>query len=198
MRRGSLLIVIVAASMIIGYGCTPKQISTPFSERVDRRPLQGTDRSSRDDVPLPERERRPAGIIEEDLTAKPAEGGQKNDNVDARINQLEPRLRDIYFAFDAYSLRPEDLSTLKNIAEWLHANPRTKLNIEGHCDERGTTDYNLALGQKRAEAAKEYLLKMGIGAKRIKALSFGKETPIDQGHSEDAWTKNRRVHFVAQ
>jgi len=70
-----------------------------------------------------------------------------------------------------------------------------RLIVEGHCDERGTVEYNLALGQKRAEAVKDYLLKLGIDAGRIRTISYGKEVPVESGKSEEAWAKNRRAHF---
>ena len=80
-------------------------------------------------------------------------------------------------------------------AEWLNKNKGVKITIEGHCDERGTAEYNLALGERRAEAAAKYLINMGIDAKRIKTISYGLENPLDPGHNEEAWAKNRRGHF---
>jgi peptidoglycan-associated lipoprotein len=84
------------------------------------------------------------------------------------------------------------------MADWLVANQAIKLTIEGYCDERGTTEYNLALGQKRAEAAKDYFVKSGVSASRLKTVSYGKEAPLDAAHTEQAWAKNRRAHFASQ
>jgi peptidoglycan-associated lipoprotein len=81
------------------------------------------------------------------------------------------------------------------VGNWLKQSRATTITVEGHCDERGTVEYNFALGQKRAESVKEHLVKMGVEGSRIKTVSYGKETPSDTGHSEDAWAKNRRAHF---
>lgn len=105
-------------------------------------------------------------------------------------------LADIYFDFDKYNLKPESREILKGHAAWLAKNKDYKLVIEGHCDERGTTEYNLALGERRAAEAMKYLVELGVVAKSMKTMSYGKEMPMDPGHSEEAWTKNRRDHFV--
>jgi peptidoglycan-associated lipoprotein len=103
---------------------------------------------------------------------------------------------DIYFEFDQYILSDTAKENITKKAQWLKAYPSAKALIEGHCDERGSAEYNLALGQKRADAAMQYLVSLGINANRITTISFGKEKPLDPGHSEEAWNKNRRAHFV--
>lgn len=103
---------------------------------------------------------------------------------------------DIYFEFDQYILSDSAKQNLNKKAQWLKNFPTAKALIEGHCDERGSAEYNLALGQRRADAAMEYLVSLGISAGRISTVSFGKEKPIDPGHTEEAWVKNRRAHFV--
>ena len=85
---------------------------------------------------------------------------------------------------------------LANNADLLKRYPTWQISIEGHCDERGTAEYNLALGERRAVAARNYLVSLGISADRVKTVSYGKEFPFDPGHTEDAWSKNRRAHFV--
>lgn len=105
-------------------------------------------------------------------------------------------LKDIHFDFDRYDIRPEDAEILKDNAALLMKYPRVKIQVEGHCDERGTNEYNLALGERRANAAKKYLLSLGISTDRISSISYGEEKPLDAGHNEEAWTKNRRGHFV--
>ena len=102
----------------------------------------------------------------------------------------------IYFDFDKSALKLEAQALLKKKADWLKANPNAKLLIEGNCDERGTAEYNLALGERRAAAAQSYIVALGIPASRIKTVSYGKEFPFDPGHDEAAWAKNRRAHFV--
>jgi peptidoglycan-associated lipoprotein len=103
---------------------------------------------------------------------------------------------DIYFEFDQYILSDTAKQNLDKKAQWLKNFPTANAVIEGHCDERGSAEYNLALGQKRADAAMQYLVSLGINASRISTVSFGKENPIDPGHTEAAWVKNRRAHFV--
>jgi peptidoglycan-associated lipoprotein len=105
-------------------------------------------------------------------------------------------LKDIHFDFDRYDIRPVDAEILKENAALLMKYPKVKIQVEGHCDERGTTDYNLALGERRANAAKKYLLSLGISSDRISSISYGEEKPLDAGHDEEAWFKNRRGHFV--
>jgi peptidoglycan-associated lipoprotein len=104
--------------------------------------------------------------------------------------------QDVLFAFDSFTLSSEAKSILERKASWLAENPQAKTQIEGHCDERGTTAYNLALGERRAHAAKQYLTALGINASRLSTISYGEEAPADPSHNEEAWTKNRRAHFV--
>ena len=106
------------------------------------------------------------------------------------------KLESIYFDFDEGSIREDQKDIMLKNSEWLKANPKVKVRLEGHCDERGTAEYNLALGQKRSEAAKTFLEGLGIARQRISAISYGKERPLDPGHDEAAWAKNRRVDFV--
>jgi len=105
-------------------------------------------------------------------------------------------LKDIHFDFDKYDIRPGDAEILKENAALLMKNPGVKIQIEGHCDERGTEEYNLALGERRANSAKRYLTSLGLTADRISTISYGKLKPLDPGHNEEAWAKNRRDHFI--
>lgn len=105
-------------------------------------------------------------------------------------------LRDVHFAFDSYELDDEARATLRENAEWLQENSREKVEIEGHCDERGTVEYNLALGAKRARAVKDYLVSLGIAADRMTTISYGEELPLCTEHNEECWARNRRAHFV--
>jgi peptidoglycan-associated lipoprotein len=98
--------------------------------------------------------------------------------------------------FDSYALSSEAKGTLEQNAKELKRVTATNVTIEGHCDERGTKAYNLALGEKRANAAKDYLVALGVSGSRINTVSYGKERPFDDGHDESAWAKNRRAHFV--
>ena len=104
-------------------------------------------------------------------------------------------LKDINFAFDSYALSTVAKSTLTSNVEWLKANPNAKVQVEGHCDERGTNEYNMVLGANRARSALEYLRAAGVTASRISTVSYGEELPLDPAHTEGAWAKNRRDHF---
>ena len=105
-------------------------------------------------------------------------------------------IKDIHFDFDKFDIRPGDAAILKGNAELLKKYPNVKIQIEGHCDERGTVEYNLALGERRANSSKNYLISLGLSAGRISTISYGKERPLDPGHNEEAWTKNRRAHTI--
>ncbi|MBN2433119.1 MAG: peptidoglycan-associated lipoprotein Pal [Acidobacteria bacterium] len=107
------------------------------------------------------------------------------------------QIKDVFFDFDKYNLTPEADTTLRQNAEILRTKiPDVRIIIEGHCDERGTSEYNLALGDKRANSVRDFLVAQGIAASRIRTISYGEERPFDPGHNEEAWAKNRRGHFV--
>jgi len=101
----------------------------------------------------------------------------------------------IYFDFDKSNTKPPAIAKLDKIGDWMSKNTTAKIRIEGNCDERGTNEYNLALGDRRANSAKQYLVNLGISADRILTISYGEERPADQGHNEAAWAKNRRDEF---
>jgi len=105
-------------------------------------------------------------------------------------------LKDIHFGFDRYDLTPKAREILAQNAELLLKNPRAKIQVEGHCDERGTVEYNLALGERRANTTKQYLLSLGVSEDRMTSISYGEEMPLDPKHNEEAWAQNRRAHFI--
>jgi peptidoglycan-associated lipoprotein len=111
------------------------------------------------------------------------------------INKNSP-FQPVFYALDSSELDQAGQQTLNGNAEILKKYPSWVITIEGHCDERGTAEYNLALGERRALAAKTYLVSLGIPADRLRTVSYGKEFPFDPGHDESAWSKNRRAHFV--
>jgi len=106
--------------------------------------------------------------------------------------------QDIQFEFDSIQLTPVAQEILTKKAAWLRANPNAKVTIEGHCDSRGTNEYNLALGEGRAQSAKAFLVDLGIDPSRLNTISYGEERPIDRAQTEEAWAKNRRAHFVIE
>jgi peptidoglycan-associated lipoprotein len=112
------------------------------------------------------------------------------DEIDAFENEY------IYFDYDKFTLTPEAEATLSNKSRFIKARPEVRVEIQGHCDERGTTAYNMALGERRAKAARDYLVSSGIAEDILTAVSYGEERPVDPGQNEQAWAKNRRGQFV--
>ena len=127
---------------------------------------------------------------------KPAPENVNKTAVKAEQQQLTSALEKIYFDFDSFALSNEARKSLADNTDYLRKRAVAKLRIEGNCDERGSAEYNIALGEKRAEAAKKYLVSMGIPADRLTTISYGKEKPADPGHDESAWAKNRRDDFT--
>ena len=105
-------------------------------------------------------------------------------------------LKRFHFDFDRYTIRSDAVSTLKDNARWMKESSSKSFVVEGHCDERGTNEYNMALGERRAKAAKDYLVNLGVSASKLTIISFGEERPADSGHSESAWAQNRRGEFL--
>jgi len=141
----------------------------------------------------PTEEVKPAAPIEE---AQPVpEVAEEGLDALKRAAQAEGALLPIYFDFDKYNLKPEAKKNLDKTAAWLSKNPTVKIRIEGNCDERGTNEYNMALGERRANSAKEYLVKLGIAAERLETASWGEEKPICTEHNESCWWQNRRDDF---
>jgi peptidoglycan-associated lipoprotein len=113
-----------------------------------------------------------------------------------RVAQSRGYIQDAFFEYNDSQLTSDAQNALTSSATWLKKNPQYNLLIEGHCDERGTEQYNLALGDRRANQAKEYLVTLGVDGARIRTVSYGEERPFDPGHDESAWSKNRRDHLV--
>lgn len=130
-----------------------------------------------------------AGLAEEDLEEAREEVAELRKREDIELSM-------IYFDYDDYSLSDQAKETLTNNAAWLLKNPQKKVVIEGHCDERGTEEYNLALGERRAMSARRYLMNLGVRGTQLSTISYGEERPADPASGEDAWSKNRRAEFV--
>ena len=137
------------------------------------------------------------GTVQEE--AAPAQSAATTKEQSAKVEPAataETAVKDIFFEFDKSNISPDAREILKTNADFLLKNGNSKVVIEGHCDERGTAEYNMALGQRRAQETKNYLVNLGIKEPRIKTISYGEERPFDPGHDEDAWAKNRRAHFA--
>jgi len=170
MGRLKWLILLLVVAVLFS-ACAKKQ-TTPMKEEA---PAQATTPQTEQAPPTEK-----APVVEE----KPA--------------QAVITLQDIFFDYDKYSVKPEFKDVLTKNAELLMANPDVKLLIEGHCDERGTAEYNIALGERRARAALEFYTAYGVKPERLNWISYGKERPFDPAHDEEAWAKNRRAHMVIQ
>jgi peptidoglycan-associated lipoprotein len=105
-------------------------------------------------------------------------------------------LTDIHFGYNDYAIQPQDNSILRANADWLTQHPETHVQVEGHCDDRGSEEYNIALGAKRAQAAKDYLTTLGVSSDRISTISYGKELPLCTDETDECWAQNRRDHFA--
>ncbi len=153
--------------------------------------------------PEPEPEPEPAssgGLTEDEILAIPPEVGGETDLLDIGSRSLEDlnteeHLKDVLFEYDSAELSATIRATLEENADWLSRYPSVRILVEGHCDERGTVEYNLALGEERARAVRDYLRDLGVGSGRMRIISYGKEFPLDPAHNEASWRRNRRAHL---
>lgn len=145
-------------------------------------------------------ERSESSLTQDEILALPPEVGVEADPLDVgsmSIEELNEQgvLTDVQFGYDSADLSAEARATLERNAAWLNRYPTVRVLVEGHCDERGTVEYNLALGEGRARAVQDYLVRLGVSADRLQIISYGKEFPLDPGHDETAWRRNRRGHL---
>lgn len=208
-KKSVTILILVLCLGLFSAGCPKKRVaiykeqpSVQKSEEARRLEAERAAKEAREAREAQEaKERELARIKEEE--AKLARKGELEKSLVAKKERgiegevFESKLlKDIRFDYDKYDIRREDEEILKENAAFLKKNPNMKIQIEGHCDERGTVEYNLALGERRANSAKRYLVSLGISADRISTISFGKERPLDPGHTEEAWARNRRAHIV--
>jgi peptidoglycan-associated lipoprotein len=203
----ALIALVLCLSMSFLSGCAKKAalkegaaVMTQEQKAVAKAPEAA---ATKDDAAAREKALREQALREK--AEKEAADKAKKDAADkakkeaaaaAAAIMKELQIPDINFDFDKYNLKPLAQTTLKSSAPAYLKYKEYKLVVEGHCDERGTVEYNLALGQKRADEAAKYLIDLGIDKERVKTISYGKEMPLDPGHDETAWAKNRRDHFV--
>ncbi len=189
MRRRALIptAVLLALVAAIAAGCrkAPGTVPAPAAPPPQAVPAQP--------VPAPEAKKE----VTESFPTQPVTSAPIAEPSVEELNRQKV-LRPIHFAYDKADLDEENTAILKSNADWLKANPKRRIAIEGHCDERGTVEYNLALGERRARAARDYLVGLGVEASRVRVVSYGKERPVDPGHGDQAWAKNRRDEFVIE
>ncbi|MEZ5285437.1 MAG: peptidoglycan-associated lipoprotein Pal [Vicinamibacterales bacterium] len=140
----------------------------------------------------------PPQPVDEPIPVPPEPGGITSGDLPDDLDSLNKMgvLKPVYFDLDSSDVNADGQRVLQENADVMRKNPRWQVTIEGHCDERGTAEYNLALGERRALSARSYLVSLGIPAERVRTVSYGKEFPFEQGHDEAAWSRNRRAHFV--
>jgi len=173
--RKVLFLAVVLVSVLSLVGCHPKK-KTPVVPPSETQPLS-----------------------EKVVTQEPAEGASEKPVTPLRPGEGEEGvLKDVNFEYDKYNLTDEAAEVMGVNGEYLMTHPEVRVLIEGHCDERGTEEYNLALGEKRALAARDYLVRFGIARERLSIISYGEERPLEMGGDELAWAKNRRAHFVVK
>lgn len=174
-----LLLLLVSGLLVLG--CTQKQVKTePY-------PTDKTDNASA--------QKDGDALAAEKVTDDKLSLAEAQDIAD-KYRELASNLKDILFDYDSYDIRTDARPVLNKAAEILIENKEVNLLVEGHCDERGTNEYNLALGDRRAKSVKDYLASSGISLGRMETISYGEEKPLCSDQSEDCWAKNRRAHLV--
>ena len=184
MRRWLVLLIFLSLCLVTANGCRSRRAPQPQAA-----PPVSTSPDGAVSVPPPGRDFARAqpdarDVLSEDIVAA------------NRLARERGLLRDAFFAFDASTLDHAAQEALRHSATWLRQNPEFRIRIEGHCDERGTEQYNLALGDRRAATAASYLTALGIDRSRISTVSYGEERPFEDGSNESAWAQNRRAHLV--
>ena len=185
-KKGLSIFIVILCLGVILFGCSKKAVVKEESSAKSAEELQaGKDAKEAERI----KEEALKKEFEKSLVAKSTPG------IEGVVHESS-MLKDIRFDFDRYNIRSTETEILRGNVALLKKYPGMKFQIEGHCDERGTSEYNLALGERRANSVMKYLVSLGIEPNRISTISYGEERPFDPGHSEDAWAKNRRAHFV--
>jgi peptidoglycan-associated lipoprotein len=190
-----ILILLSTALILAAAGCTKKPVAknTPPAPQ----PAAQTAQAAPQQAPT----QRPAAPPPQQAASNNTTPRYPDAKTQARIDQLLARIEDAYFDYNQHALRPDAIQALQadstELRDIIVQYPTYKLTIEGHCDERGSEAYNLALGDARAKAAKDYLVQVGISNNQLAVVSYGKDKPICDEHDEACWQKNRRIHIVA-
>ncbi|HSL20716.1 MAG TPA: peptidoglycan-associated lipoprotein Pal [Vicinamibacterales bacterium] len=187
MRLKSIALVLIVLVLAAGVGCRKKQ--PPVTRPTP--PPPAAEPTTAPQPPAP-----PAPTQEPTIPPEPTVAEVDLNAKDLDTLNRESPFQPVFFGFDSAEIESDAQSALNTNAELLKRYPGWTITIEGHCDERGTAEYNLALGERRALAARNYLVSLGISADRLRTISYGKEFPFDPGHNEEAWARNRRAHFV--
>ncbi len=184
-------IVLFAAliTVFLMAGCAEKKVVQPTKPEIQEQQQPQTT------APKETKEKKTKVRPEERITERQI-SKIETGNEPSQYKEESGLFKDIYFDFDKYDVQPDAKPVLQSIASWLLKNPSAKLLVEGHCDERGTSEYNLALGDRRAKAVRDYLSALGVPSNKIETISYGEEKPVCSEKTEECWAKNRRAHFV--
>lgn len=182
-----LALLLVIPGLLFTASCAKKTVKSDSSVTAVEQPKEAGEAAAEAQEKEQQAAAEAAAQMAEDTAAR-----------DAMIQKNMFESESIYFEFDSSALSPVAQSVLNGKADYLRDNPGSQVIIEGHCDERGTPEYNLALGDRRAESAKSFLVNLGIDASRFTTVSYGEENPVDTGHDEEAWAKNRRAKFLIE
>ena len=178
MKRFWVLFALVA---FISFGCQ-KAATKPEAEQPAKEEKESAEKT-------PEK-------ITEQKIASGKESVESQEKGTGAMEEKEGMFKDINFDYDKYNIKDEYKSELKSVASWMTKNSAAKLSVEGHCDDRGTNEYNLALGDRRAKAVKDYLVSLGVSSSKVETISYGEEKPLCTEQTEECWAKNRRAHFA--
>ena len=190
-------VVVLSVGLLAGCPKAPEVGQTPPAAIAAQAPTPATPPSARPTPPPGDIQvTRPAPPVEVPVSPAPPTGPALPTRPTGPVMPATAPLKDIFFGFDSATLRDDQKAALNVNVTWLKANPAAKITIEGHADERGTNEYNLGLGDRRAKATRDYLVAAGIEATRIVTISYGEERPFVLGHDETAWQGNRRAHFA--
>ena len=181
-------VLVVSVAALVAVGCAKKQ--TVKSEGAPGAPEAASTPAPVAVGEAPVKEAPPAPVAVAPATPPAAAPGVAV--TEEKLSQFD----DVRFDFDKSEVKPDGRKTCQVVADYLKKHPQAKLLIEGHCDERGTAEYNLALGERRAMAVMTYLVSLGVPKAALSTISFGEERPLDPGNNEEAWARNRRAHFV--
>jgi len=174
--------IFIVLLIVVAFGCAKKQIKTTEEPAAkDKRATEETVGTKKE-------------VVEDKLYTAKKEGDIASET--DKITAEEAISRDVLFDYDQYEIRTDARPILDSVAAWMNSHKGVSITIEGHCDERGTNEYNLALGEKRAKAAREYLSLLGVSSGRISLMTYGEEKPVCTQSNEECWQKNRRAHFV--
>lgn len=188
------MIIILGFALLLTFACSAKQAVQTGPTQPPPPPPPTVEPEVKPTQPLaPPPPPQPPITRQDTIIEPPKKTAPKKAE---RIAELQATINDIYFEFDKYDLSPADMPTIKKVAEILSSDMSLAIVIEGHCDERGTNEYNLALGDKRASAVKAQLQALGVPSSRIQVISYGEEKPVCTESNETCWAKNRRAHIV--